>query len=132
MGLVGEGRLEYRVPRNQLASAFIQQFGDGTVVDKVTIQKVQESKQDPATYYLVGLGMRDGHFRAMAMPLQASADLSLYLSPGAERYVLTSVGCPFCFFSFEKNRIVGTSCEENSGGSRCDMTIEKNNSFFAR
>lgn len=129
---INEGKVEYIVPRNQLATAFIRLFGDGTVVDKTSIQKVQESKKDKPMYYLVGVGLRNGMYRAMALPLQSSSDNSLYLSSNAERYILTSVGCPFCSFSFEKNRIVGTNCEENSGGSRCDLIVKEYNEFFLR
>ncbi|GGF21213.1 hypothetical protein [Hymenobacter cavernae] len=129
---INEGKVEYLVPRNQLATAFIRLFGDGTVVDKTSIQKVQESKKDKPMYYLVGVGLRNGMYRAMALPLQSSSDNSLYLSSNAERYILTSVGCPFCSFSFEKNRIVGTNCEENSGGSRCDLVVKEYNEFFLR
>lgn len=129
---VNEGKVEYVVPRAQLAKGFIQQFNDGTVIDRVTIRKVQESPKDPATYYVVGLGLRDGRFQAMAIPLQSSSDNSLYLSSNAARYIITSVGCNNCFFNFEKNQITGTTCEENTGGSRCDLRVEDNNTFFPR
>jgi len=129
---INEGKVEYAVPRNQLATAFIRQFNDGTVIDKTSVQKVQESKKDKPVYYLVGIGLRNGMYRAMAIPLQNSSDNSLYLSSSAERYILTSVGCTFCSFTFEKNRIVGTTCEENSGGSRCDLIVKQNNEIFAQ
>lgn len=129
---VTEGKVEYVVPRAQLAKGFIQQFADGTVVDRVTIRKVQEAPSDPATYYVVGLGLHNGMFQAMAIPLQTSSDNSLYLSSNAARYIITSVGCNNCFFNFEKNRIIGTTCEENTGGSRCDLRVVDNNTFFPR
>ncbi|WP_324677883.1 hypothetical protein [Hymenobacter sp. GOD-10R] len=129
---INEGKVEYTVPRNQLATAFIRLFNDGTVIDKTSVQKVQESKNDKPVYYLVGIGLRNGMYRAMAIPLQSSSDNSLYLSSSAERYILTSVGCTFCSFSFEKNRIVGTTCEENTGGSRCDLIVKEYNEFFIR
>ena len=129
---VAEDKVEYVVTRAQLAKGFIQQFNDGTVVDRVTIRKVQEEPTDPATYYVVGLGLRDGRFQAMAIPLQASSDNSLYLSSHAARYIITSVGCNSCFFNFEKNRITGTTCEENTGGSRCDLRVVDDNTFFPR
>jgi len=129
---INEGKVEYIVPRNQLATAFIRLFNDGTVVDKTSVQKVQESKKDKPVYYLVGIGLRNGMYRAMAIPLQSSTDNSLYLSSSAERYILTSVGCTFCSFTFEKNRIVGTTCEENTGGSRCDLIVKEYNEFFVR
>ena len=132
VGRVIEGRVEYVVPRSQLATAFIRQFNDGTVIDKTSIRKVQEGAKDKPIFYLVGMGLRNGMYRAMAIPLETSTDNSLYLRSSAERYIVTSVGCNFCYFSFEKNRITGTDCEENSGGSRCDMEVEENNSFFPR
>jgi hypothetical protein len=132
VGRVIEGQVEYVIPRAQLATAFIRQFGDGTVIDKTTIRKVQASAKDKPIYYLVGMGLRNGMYRAMAIPLEASTDNSLYLRSNAERYIVTSVGCTFCYFSFEKNRITGTDCEENTGGSRCDMEVESNNTFFPR
>lgn len=132
VGRVIEGKVEYVVPRAQLATGFIRQFNDGTVVDKTSIRKVQDSPKDKATYYLVGMGLRNGMYRAMAIPLETSTDNSLYLRSNSERYIVTSVGCTFCFFSFEKSRITGTECEENTGGSRCDMEVESNNNFFPR
>lgn len=129
---VSEGKIRYLVPREQLAGAFTREFGDGTAIDKTMIRKVQETPKDKAVYYLVGIGLRDGMYRAMALPLQTSSDNSLYLSSSAARYIITGVGCTFCFFNFEKNEIVGTSCEENTGGSRCDLRVEDNNGFFPR
>ncbi|TGE28223.1 hypothetical protein [Hymenobacter metallicola] len=129
---INEGKVEYIMPRAQLATAFIREFNDGTVVDKTMIRKVQESAKDKPVYYLVGMGLRDGMFRSMAIPLITSTDQSLYLSSNAERYVITSVGCSFCYFSFEKNQITGTTCGDNSGGSRCDMVVENSNNLFRR
>ena len=129
---VSEGKVRYLVPREQLAAAFTRQFGDGTVIDKTIIRKVQETAKDKAVYYMVGMGLRNGMFRAMALPLQTSSDNSLYLASNASRYIITGVGCTFCFFNFEKNEIVGTTCEENTGGSRCDLRVENNNAFFPR
>ena len=125
-------KVEYLTPKQELAARFTRQFGDGTSINKTIIRKVQETPKDKAVYYLVGLGLRDGMFRGMAIPLQSSSDNSLYLSSSAPRYILTSVGCTFCYFNFERNEIVGTSCEENTGGSRCDLTVENNNAFFSR
>ncbi|UOQ71367.1 hypothetical protein [Hymenobacter cellulosilyticus] len=129
---LNEGKIEYIMPRAQLATAFIREFNDGTVVDKTMIRKVQESAKDKPIYYLVGMGLRDGMFRSMAIPLITSTDQSLYLSSHAERYVITSVGCSFCYFSFEKNQITGTTCGDNSGGSRCDLVVENSNNLFRR
>lgn len=124
--------VEYVVPRAQLATEFIRQFGDGTVVDRVTIRKVQDTPQDQAVYYVVGLGLRNGMFQAMAIPLQTSSDNSLYMTSNAARYIISSVGCSNCFFDFENSQITGTSCAENNGGGRCDLRVVNGNTFFVR
>ncbi|TGE18901.1 hypothetical protein [Hymenobacter elongatus] len=129
---INEGKVEYIMPRAQLATAFIREFNDGTVVDKTMIRKVQEGAKDKPIYYLVGLGLRNGMFRSMAIPLITSSDQSLYLNSNSERYTITSVGCSFCYFSFEKNRITGTTCGDDSGGSRCDLVVENTNTLFRR
>ncbi|MBD2716231.1 hypothetical protein KBK19_14410 [Microvirga sp. STR05] len=127
---VGErGLIKYVLPREQLAQAFNRQFSDGTSIDKTMVRKVQGKPKDPAVYYVVGLGLRNGMFRGMALPLTLSGS-ELYLSSNASRYVISGVGCTFCFFNFENNDIVGTSCEENTGGSRCDLRVEDNNTLF--
>ena len=129
---VGElGLVKYLVPREQLAQAFIQQFGDGTSIDKTMVRMVQAKPKDPPMYYLVGLGLRNGMFRGMALPLIKSTENELYLSSNADRYIITGVGCTFCFFNFENNDIVGTSCEDNAGGSRCDLRVEETNTLFS-
>jgi hypothetical protein len=122
---------EYITPRNELARAFIRQFGDGTVVDKIQVRKAPVGPKDPTSYYLVGMGLRNGMFRAMALRLTTGGDNTYYLSPTSERYTLTSVGCPTCFFNFENGRIVGTTCSENSGGSHCDLKVDSNNALFS-
>ena len=122
---------EYRTPRSELAQAFIRQFGDGTVVDKIQVRKAPAGPQDPVVYYLIGMGLRNGMFRAMALPLTAGGDDTYYLRPSAERYVLIGTGCPACFFNFENGRIVGTSCNDTSGGTRCDFKTVPNNELFA-
>jgi hypothetical protein len=121
---------EFKTPRPELARAFIRQFGDGTVVDKIMVRKAPGGPKTGGQYFLVGLGLRSGSFRAMALPLTSGGDNTYYLRPSAERYIITSVGCPTCFFNFEDGRIVGTSCVDNSGGSRCDLKIEANNELF--
>ena len=122
---------EYKTPRSELAKAFIRQFNDGTVVDKIQVRKAPGGAKDAVSYFLIGLGLRNGMFRAMALPLTPSGDNTYYLRPSAERYTLTSVGCATCFFNFESGRIVGTSCSESAGGSHCDLKVEANNELFA-
>lgn len=130
---VGEkGMIKYLVPREQLALAFNRQFGDGTTIDKTMVRKVQGDPKDPASYYLVGLGLRNGMFRGMAVPLTLVSDKELSLRSNASRYIITGVGCTFCFFNFESNDIVGTTCEENTGGSSCDLRVQEGNTLFSR
>lgn len=122
---------EYIIPRNELARAFIRQFNDGTVIDKIQVRKAPGNPDEPVNYYLIGLGLRSGSFRAMALPLTGSGDNTFYLRPNATRYTLTSVGCAMCFFNFENGRIVGTTCDANAGGSSCDLKVDANNSLFS-
>ncbi|WP_152559991.1 hypothetical protein [Hymenobacter sp. IS2118] len=122
---------EYATSRSELATAFIREFGDGTVVDKVQVRKAPVGDGQPVTYYLIGMGLRNGGFRAMALPLTAGGDNTYYLRPGAERYILTGVGCAVCFFNFENGRIVSTTCSRNLGGGHCDLKVEVTNSLFA-
>lgn len=130
---VGEkGLIKYLVPREQLALAFNRQFGDGTAIDKTMVRKVQGDPKDPASYYLVGLGLRNGMFRGMAVPLTLVSEKELSVRSNAARYIITGVGCTFCFFNFENNDIVGTTCEENTGGSSCDLRIQEGNTLFSR
>lgn len=121
---------EYTTPRSELAQAFIRQFNDGTVIDKIQVRKAPAAPGDPVSYFLIGLGLRNGMFRAMALPLTGGGDNTYYLRPTAERYTLTGVGCPMCFFNFENGRIVGTACGERVGGSNCDLKVDANNSLF--
>lgn len=120
---------EYLTTRSVLASAFIRQFGDGTVIDKIQVRKAPGD--DATTYYLIGMGLRNGTFRAMALPLTSGGDNTYYLRPNAERYTLTSSGCPMCYFNFENSRIVGTTCGERVAGSTCDLKVEPNNTLFS-
>jgi hypothetical protein len=126
------GKIEYRTPQADLARAFIRQFNDGTVIDKVMVRKAPGNDKMSTGYFLVGMGLRNGMFRAMALPLQNGGDNTFSLSSAAERYILSGVGCSTCTFNFEDGRIVGTTCADNSGGSRCDMKVEPTNSLFLR
>jgi hypothetical protein len=122
---------EYKTSRIELTKAFIRQFADGTVIDKVQVRKAPAGPREPVTYYLIGMGLLNGKFRAMALPLASGGDNSFYLRPSAERYTLTGVGCAACFFNFGNGRIVGTSCDGGSGGGHCDLIVEPNNTLFA-
>lgn len=126
------GKMEYRTSQAELARAFIRQFHDGTVIDRVMVRKAPGKGRDAANYFLVGMGLRNGMFRAMALPLQNGGDNTFSLSSATERYILTGVGCSSCTFNFEGTRIVGTTCADNSGGSRCDLRVEPGNYMFTR
>lgn len=126
------GKIEYTTSQSELARAFIRQFADGTVVDRVMVRKAPGKGQEAAGYFLVGMGLRNGMFRAMALPLQNGGDNTFSLSSATSRYILSGVGCNSCTFNFEGTRIVGTTCADNSGGSRCDLRIEATNSLFTR
>ena len=127
-----ENLIKYLVPRDQLAQAFNRQFGDGTSISKTMVRKVQGGPKDPASYFLVGLGLRNGMFRGMAVPLTLASGSELLLRSNATRYIITGVSCNFCYFNFESNEIVGTSCEESAGGSNCNLRMESNNTMFSQ
>lgn len=128
-----KGTIDYKTPQSVVAAALIRQFNDGTVIDRVIARKAPEDnpKARPV-YYLVGLGSLNGSFRAVAMPLRGAEDGSFYLTPNADRYVLSSSGCPTCYFDFENGFIVGTTCDENSGGSTCTLKVLTGNEVFVQ
>lgn len=113
--------VDYIVPRQELMQPFIREFGDGTVVDKVMISKVQETKEDKAGYYLVGMGIKNGAFRSMALELDVAADNSLYLSSKGSKHICTAgPGCGFCYFTFSGNKITGCECNTRAPGYNCE------------
>jgi hypothetical protein len=123
----------FKTPESVVAAAFIRQFGDGTVIDKILVRPAPAAPKEKTTYYLIGMGLKDGHYRAMALPLRDSGSGALYLTPDAERYVLTGTGCPTCVFDFEGDRIVGSSCGDNvEAGSNCTFQVLNNNTLFVR
>ena len=120
--------IDYIVKRQELLQPFIREFGDGTVVDKVMIRKVQDKKDAAPAYYLVGLGMRNGAFRSMALELDVTSDNSLYLSSkGAKHMCTASAGCGFCYFTFSGNKIVGCECDSRSPGNNCEHKVSETN-----
>ena len=125
-------KVDFKVSQSELATAFIREFGDGTVIDRVMVRKAPAEPNEPAAYYLVGMGLCNGMFRAMALPLLGGGDNTVFLSPTANRYIITGVGCSSCFFNFEGDRIVGTLCEGNPGGGRCDLRREPGNTLFPK
>lgn len=129
---VSGDKIDFKTSQAELATAFIHQFGDGTVIDRVMVRKAPVGPNEPTVYYLVGMGLRNGMFRAMALPLLGGGDNTVFLSPTANRYVITGVGCSSCFFNFEGDRIVGTLCEGSPGGGRCDLRREAGNTLFPK
>ncbi|RZK16750.1 MAG: hypothetical protein EOO56_19355 [Hymenobacter sp.] len=123
----------FKTAQSVLAQAFIRQFGDGTVIDKILVRPAPSAPKERTTYYLVGMGLREGKFRAMALPLSNSGNGALYLTPTAERYVLTGSGCPSCYFTFEGSQITGSSCADNSeGAGSCNLEVLDGNTLFVR
>ena len=123
---------EYVTPRSELARAFIRQFGDGTVIDKIQVRKAPTEGGTAPSYYVIGMGLRNGLFRARALPINRGGDTPSYLRPNAARYTITGSNCPMCFFDFENGRIVGTTCGERISGATCDLKVESNNTLFSR
>ena len=123
--------IDFIVSQQELMQPFIKEFGNGTVVNKVTIHKVQDNKEKPATYYLVGLGMHSGSFRSMALELDVSSDNSLYLSSKSIKHICeASSGCDFCFFTFEDNKIVGCQCSIRAAGYDCRHKVQEGNTLL--
>ena len=123
--------VDYIVDRKDLLQPFIKEFGDGTVVDKVMIRKVQETKKDKPGYYLVGLGIRNGAFRSMALQLDVTSDNSLYLSSNSAKYICNAgPGCEFCYFTFIGNRITGCDCSSRAAGNNCGYKTSESNELL--
>lgn len=131
LGQVVFDTVEYIVSREELLQPFIREFGDGTVVDKVMIRKVQETKNDKPAYFLVALGIRSGSFRSMALELDVASDNALYLSSSGSKHICQSgVGCNFCYFTFSGNRITGCECESRAPGNNCSHKFSEKNSLL--
>jgi hypothetical protein len=131
MHLDNKGAVKYKVGQAALAAALIRQFHDGTVIDRVQVRKAPGSEATSPVYYLIGLGHNNGSYRAIALPLRGTNDSTYYLSPKASRYVISGVGCPNCYFDFENGHIIGTTCDDNSGGSSCNLKVLQENEVFA-
>ncbi|TFZ67623.1 hypothetical protein E4631_06495 [Hymenobacter sp. UV11] len=130
MRLDNKGAVKYKMGQATLASALIRQFHDGTVIDNVQVRKAPGSEAANPVYYLIGLGHNNGSYRAIALPLRGTDDSTYYLSPKASRYVISGVGCPNCYFDFEDGHIIGTTCDDNSGGSSCSLKVLQENEVF--
>jgi hypothetical protein len=131
MQLDGKGAVKYKLAQSVMAAALIRQFHDGTVIDRIMVRKAPGSEEKQPVYYLIGLGHNSGSYRAIALPLRGTDDSTYYLTPNASRYVISGVGCPSCYFDFEDGHIIGTTCDDNSGGSTCTMKVLEANQVFA-
>lgn len=132
MQLDGKGTVKYKLAQSVMAAALIRQFHDGTVIDRIMVRKAPGSEEKQPVYYLIGMGHNNGAYRAVALPLRGTDDSTYYLTPNASRYVITGVGCPSCYFDFEDGHIIGTTCDDNSGGSSCTMKVLEANEVFAK
>jgi hypothetical protein len=130
MQLDGKGAVKYKLAQSVMAAALIRQFHDGTVIDRIMVRKAPGSEEKQPVYYLIGLGHNNGSYRAIALPLRGTDDSTYYLTPNASRYVISGVGCPSCYFDFEDGHIIGTTCDDNSGGSSCTMKVLEANQVF--
>jgi hypothetical protein len=131
---VGEaGKITYKTSQTALSTALMRQLGDGTTIDRIMVRQapVDDPKDKPsAPYYLIGMGQMEGNFRAIALPLRGSDDGTYYLTPNADRYVLTGTACPTCFFDFEDGHIMGATCGDGSTGGNCQLKILPSNQVF--
>ena len=130
MQLDGKGAVKYKMAQSVVAAALIRQFHDGTVIDRIMVRKAPGSEAAQPVYYLIGLGHNNGSYRAIALPLRGTDDSTYYLTPAASRYVISGVGCPNCYFDFEDGHIIGTTCDDNSGGSSCTLKVLEANQVF--
>ena len=121
----------YIANRQAMIQPFIREFGDGTVVNRVMIHRVQEAPNDSPGFYLVALGMHNGGFRSMALSLDVAANNALYLSSNGTKHVCkASAGCSFCYFTFEGNKIVGCECDNRGSGNNCEHKFSKQNQLL--
>ena len=122
----------YAVAPEKMLQPFIDEFGDGTVVDHAQIRRVQATKIDKPYYYAVGIGQKNGEFRMMALELHVSEDNSLYVSSNSRKYVTTSRDCDFCLFTYDHNVITGAECQEESSAGACSYSVAETNNFMRR
>ena len=122
--------VDYAVPVEKMMQPFIDEFGDGTVVDHAQIRRVQATPKDKPYYYVVGIGMKNGDFRMMAIELYAASDNSLYVTPQSRKYISTSEECHFCMFTYDKNVITGAECQSRETSEPCTFKVEDHNTFM--
>jgi hypothetical protein len=119
-----------KIPAEQLIPNFMREFGDGTVVDRVLIGKVQQDKKQKPRFYLVGMGLKDGGFRSMAFELFRSDESLLYLSHVSESHICASTRCKFCLFTYVGNRVNGCECSDENSDGNCTHEVRAANKFF--
>jgi len=127
------GQLAYKIPSTALMNALSRQLDDGTVIDHLLVRQapVDDLKDKAASpYYLIGTGQNNGRYRAIALPLRGTTDGTYFLTPHADRYVLTGTACPTCFFDFEDGHIIGSTCADGSTGGNCSLQILSGNQVF--
>ena len=122
--------ITYAIQPEQMLQPFIDEFGDGTVVDHAQIRKIQATKKDKPYFYVVGIGMKNGNYRMMAIELHASEDNNLYVATNGRKYISTSEDCDFCMFTYDKNVITGAECQSRSADEPCTFKVEDHNSFM--
>src|SRR5688572_12701410 len=120
----------YAVQPEEMLQPLIDEFGDGTVVDHAQIRRVQATKKDRPYYYMVGIGLKNGDFRMMAIELHASEDNNLYVATNGRKYISTSEECHFCMFTYNKNVITGAECQSREESEPCTFKVEDGNSFM--
>lgn len=121
--------VDYVIKPEKMLQPFMDEFGDGTVIDHAQIRRVQATAKDKPYYYMVGIGMKNGDFRMMAIELYATPDNSLYVTPQSRKYISTSEECDFCMFTYDKNVITGAECQSRSADEPCTFKVEDHNSF---
>ncbi len=128
--------MSFDVKPEGLLAQFIHEFNDGTVVDKVMVAPAQDGPRGKPTFYLVGMGQRNGQFRAMALALdQSNDDGGLYLQTTAARHVAEGTNCVMCYFRFSRGKVTGVDCSEESTGTterHCEYRSLPGNGFFAK
>ncbi len=136
IGFILGSDVSYEVPMEVLLQAFTAEYADGTVVDRVMINADPAAPRNKPVFYLIGMGKREGQFRAMALQLRIAEDKSFWLAPSADRNFAEGFKCRFCFFEFTKGQVSSAACAEKGENAapdrRCDFRTEKGNQLLRR
>lgn len=136
IGFILGSDISYEVPMEILLQAFTAEYADGTVVDRVMVNADPAAPRTKPVFYLIGMGKREGQFRAMALQLRVAEDKSFWLSPSADRNFAEGFKCRFCFFEFVKGQVSSAACAEKgekiAPDRRCDFRTEKGNQLLHR